>query len=105
MRKILIACGAALALTPSFAAEREFDQRLPQEQEVAAIIKAAHRTVYAWLRGDCGEYTPSGHFIRWVDKDLCREHVGSRYGWLHGQCREYTPGGHLIRFVDRSLCF
>ncbi len=55
--------------------------------------------------GECVEYSRQGYQIGKVDRNQCREELGSSFQWnVWGECFEKTPEGYNIGKVDSNYC-
>ena len=75
----------------------------------ATICQAG--SYYSWTPkaggAKCSLYSNSSRdiWIRWVERDVCRERIGSYFKWSHkGICAEYTPNGDWIEWRDDFRC-
>ena len=116
---------AALSLAAAFAAAASTDdfgrfdlktlrlraaeaKPVPSSKVDVSVVSAG--SYYHWTRttpARCGEFTPSGVWIRGVPDAYCRSSVGSYYNWTRttpARCGEYTPSGVWIRGVPNAYC-
>jgi hypothetical protein len=63
-------------------------------------------TTYKWsIWGNCIEYSRQGYEIGKVNKNFCREEVGSYFKWdIWGNCYEKSPEGYDIEKVEKNYC-
>ena len=61
---------------------------------------------FSWYTdGTCGEQTPDGYHIQFVNRSYCENAVGFKYSWYSdGTCGEQTPDGYHVQYIDRSYC-
>lgn len=66
----------------------------------------ARTTTFEWdYFGNCIERSRQGYEIGRVDRNLCREEVGSTMKWdIFGRCYEETPNGTRIQELHRDYC-
>lgn len=61
--------------------------------------------IFEWRGNACGEFTPGGDLIQWVDRKICKNLVGYKTMWNKKLCVEVTPKNVLIQeLADINVC-